>query len=74
MTSSSRTSPTTSPRWRAAVHDKLSGKFLVRLQFSAPDLRDAEAKAIAQVAFLLRADPSTLDVTTLTEILRRNNS
>lgn len=64
----------TSRLWRARVRCRRTNRGLMHLQLQAKDLRDAESKAIAQVAFLLRSDPSTLDVTTITEILRRNNS
>jgi hypothetical protein len=58
----------TSPRWRASVHHKATGKFLIRLQVKAPDLRSAECHAVSIAGLTLRLGPNELTIPRLNQI------
>jgi len=68
MITSSSTSPTTSAAWRVSVHSSHTGRFLLRLQVNAPNLRIAERNAIAIAALNLRLGPKELTIPRLNQI------
>ena len=68
MITSSSTSQTTSAAWRVSVHSSHTGRFLLRLQVNAPNLRTAERNALAIAGLNLRLGPTEMTAPRINQI------